>query len=209
MTSQNVQRRFAAWELLLIGAATFLAGLVVVPLFFSVNTLIFNNANSAPAPNDDHMSQRERAVILGNIGDAVSVGEALVTVHKVEMSDTIDVSDERTNDGDPIMEAAQPDRDGDKFVRVEATVRNVGKQKLDYCQGFFDLVPPENTIDYELSDYTRNILNNGGCLNDLGPRLERQVTWIYEVPKDFESGLLVAGGPDRDSVAIDLRGRET
>lgn len=147
-----------------------------------------NFQESIESSTDSEVSPEETNDKFYNLGEEVDTNGLLLTVEEFKESENISVYEKGI-----VQEAAEiltqtPSRKGAKFISVSTHIKNNTGEPMDLtCSlpvgtSLYD----ENDNRFTSIDDLYLIEGNPECNDDLNPGFDAKMTWVYEVPKDFD-----------------------
>ncbi|MGV0327911.1 DUF4352 domain-containing protein [Corynebacterium guaraldiae] len=143
------------------------------------------NANTQGFPASPQLGAQADATI----GETTTNHGVRLTVDSVEVVRELSMTKKYSSDE---TETITPNNEGAKFIRVNVTVANDGKEGFDLSCRLRSSTALENSQGQQykaISDIYR-IPGNPGCLSSdsIAPGFEGKISYVYEVPDSFEWG---------------------
>lgn len=125
----------------------------------------------------------------GEVGEAVDHAGARLTVNSAEDSDTLSRNDSNYRQGSGYESYTEvPADDGGRFIVLEATVENIGKESMDLtCSWPINIkVVDMDGREFDTVDNLYELKNNPECNAQLQPGFSDEITYAFMVPEESE-----------------------
>jgi hypothetical protein len=118
------------------------------------------------------------------MGTPVKGDGATVLLTSAHETDKLELNAEYQGHADEYGDTTRP-RNGGKFVVVTGTVTNDGLEDVRPCSASINTrLTTTPDASYEPVDQLFQFEGNEGCMDNLGPGFDREVTWVFMIPKD-------------------------